>query len=125
MQVFWKWQNLVKKLFYNMMIVYISCYFMDDYLMTGSVVVQVKARDDDSGENARILYELLHTPETHSNWFEINQESGIITTKSHIDCEIDPTPILTILAKDHGNPPLTGSAMVVVHLIDTNDTPSK
>lgn len=76
---------------------------------TGSVVIQVKARDEDSGENARILYELVSSPETHSNWFEINEESGVITTKSHVDCEIDPTPILTVLAKDHGKPPLTGS----------------
>lgn len=90
----------------------------------GSVVIQVKARDEDSGDNAQILYELVSTPETH-NWFEINEETGVITTKSHVDCEIDPTPIITVLAKDSGKPPLTGSATVVVHLIDTNDTPSK
>lgn len=91
----------------------------------GSVVIQVKAEDEDSGENSRILYELLSTPETHSDWFEINEETGVISTRAHIDCEIDPTPVLTVLAKDHGLPPLTGSATVVVHLIDTNDTPSK
>lgn len=90
-----------------------------------SVVVQVKANDEDFGENARITYELIPSPETHSNWFDINQSTGVITTKSHIDCEIDPTPILTVLAKDHGKPALTGSATVVVHLIDNNDAPSK
>jgi len=92
----------------------------------GTFIIQVKARDDDYGDNARVTYQLLQQGNpSHPEWFEINEDTGIITTLAHIDCEIDPTPKLTVIAKDHGKPQLSGTTTVFIHLIDTNDTPSK
>jgi hypothetical protein len=91
----------------------------------GSFILQVKARDDDFGDNARVTYELISTSLSHSQWFQINEDTGIITTLAHIDCEIDPTPRLTVVARDHGKPQLSATTTVFIHLIDTNDTPSK
>ena len=35
-----------------------------------------------------------------TKWFQIDYRSGLITTRSLIDCEIDPEPILTIIVSD-------------------------
>lgn len=87
----------------------------------GTSVIQVRASDKDEGNNSAIIYSLLDTPETHSNWFKIDASSGLITTKVHVDCETDPTPHLMVLATDSGFPPLSASVKVLVTIFDHND----
>lgn len=64
----------------------------------GTSVIQVVAIDRDEGNNSAIIYSLLDTPNTHSEWFRIDAHSGLITTRAHIDCETEPVPQLTIMA---------------------------
>lgn len=66
----------------------------------GTSVYQVVAIDRDEGNNSAIIYSLLDTPNTHSQWFQIDAHSGLITTRAHIDCETEPVPQLTIMASD-------------------------
>lgn len=66
----------------------------------GTSVIQVVAIDRDEGNNSAIIYSLLDTPNTHSQWFQIDAHSGLITTRAHIDCETEPVPQLTIMASD-------------------------
>ncbi|XP_067322476.1 LOW QUALITY PROTEIN: protocadherin-16 [Anolis sagrei] len=87
----------------------------------GSFVLQVTARDKDQGPNGEVRYSLLHTQETHSHWFTIDAATGIITTASALDYEVDPHPQLTVLATDRGTPPLSSTALVRVALQDVND----
>ncbi|KAH0625313.1 hypothetical protein JD844_033822 [Phrynosoma platyrhinos] len=87
----------------------------------GSFVLQVTARDKDQGANGEIRYSLLHTQETHSHWFAIDPATGIVTTASPLDYEVDPQPQLTVLATDRGKPPLSSTALIRVALQDVND----
>ncbi|KAL8191489.1 UNVERIFIED_CONTAM: Protocadherin-16 [Gekko kuhli] len=87
----------------------------------GSFVLQVTARDKDQGPNGEVCYSILHTPHTHSHWFAIDPATGIVTTASSLDYEIDPQPQLTVLATDRGKPSLSSTAVVRVALQDVND----
>ncbi|KAJ9587770.1 hypothetical protein L9F63_018796 [Diploptera punctata] len=87
----------------------------------GTSVFQIHAVDRDEGNNSALAYSISDTPDTHSTWFQIDPRSGLITTKSHIDCETDPVPQLTVVASDNGTPPLSSSATVLVTIHDVND----
>lgn len=93
----------------------------------GTSVLRVQAIDPDIGNNSAIVYSLRAASNgaPYQKWFEIDSATGLITTKSHLDCETDPMPTLIVTATDQGEPPLSGSATVNVHLIDSNDTPRK
>ncbi|XP_055921654.1 protein dachsous [Eupeodes corollae] len=87
----------------------------------GTSVIQVVAVDKDEGNNSAVIYSLVDTPETHSQWFQVNAHTGLITTRAHIDCETEPVPQLKIVAKDNGHPPLSSTATVLVTIHDVND----
>lgn len=87
----------------------------------GTSVIQVVAVDRDEGNNSAIIYSLLDTPDTHSQWFQIDQHTGLVTTRAHIDCETEPVPQLTVIAKDSGFPTLSSSATIFVTIYDVND----
>ncbi|XP_011502737.1 PREDICTED: protein dachsous [Ceratosolen solmsi marchali] len=82
----------------------------------GTSVLRVNAKDADEGLNAQIRYSLLN-----STWFTIDENSGLITTVSHVDCELNPAPLLIVVAADFGKPPLSGSTTVRVTVHDVND----
>lgn len=84
-------------------------------------VLQVAAIDRDEGNNSVITYIILDTPNTHSNWFQIDQNTGLITTRTHIDCETEPVPQLIVQARDNGVPPMSSTATVFIQIHDVND----
>lgn len=87
----------------------------------GTSVIQVNAIDRDEGNNSALIYSLVDTPDTHSQWFQIDKHSGLVTTRAHIDCETEPVPQLTVIAKDSGFPTLSSSATIFVTIYDVND----
>lgn len=87
----------------------------------GTSVIQVNAVDIDEGYNSVLTYSIQEITENHSSWFQIDPRSGLITTKSHIDCETNPVPQLTVIATDSGSPPLSSTATVLVTIHDVND----
>ena len=87
----------------------------------GSSVLQVNASDRDVGENARITYHIRDNVNTHSDWFHVDSDSGLITTNGQVDCEVDSQPWFVLVATDHGNPPLSSSVTVSVSVRDVND----
>ncbi|XP_017474518.1 PREDICTED: protein dachsous-like isoform X2 [Rhagoletis zephyria] len=87
----------------------------------GTSVLKVTAFDRDEGNNSAVLYALADTSETHAEWFQIDRHTGLITTRSQIDCETEPVPQLTVVAKDNGHPPLSSTATVLVTIHDVND----
>ncbi|XP_046326847.2 protein dachsous-like [Haliotis rufescens] len=85
----------------------------------GTYVVKVSATDPDDGNNARILYSI--SDRTPTSWFQIDSNTGLITTKSAIDCEIEAQPRLTVIASDGGETPRISSATVIITVRDVND----
>ncbi len=63
----------------------------------GASVLEVSASDQDVGENARITYSL--TPSKFDDWFEIDSETGLITSLAGLDCEVSSRPELTVVGK--------------------------
>lgn len=87
----------------------------------GSFVLQVTARDKDQGPNGDIIYSLLKGKNSHSDWFYIDPDTGIITTATALDFESEPAPSVTVVAMDNGRPPLSSTAKVDIVLQDVND----
>ena len=55
----------------------------------GTVILRLKARDRDIGQNARIIYEFSqHTAEQYGHLFGIKAESGKIYIKNNLDFEV-------------------------------------
>ncbi|KAL5011978.1 hypothetical protein ScPMuIL_010529 [Solemya velum] len=94
---------------------------VDEIAPPGSQIRQVTALDADIGENARVTYSIMNTPLTHSNWFTIDQRTGLITTRGQIDCETNSRPQIIVVATDGGNPPMSSTATVLVTVRDVND----
>ena len=87
----------------------------------GTRVFQVTATDADAGENGEITYRIENSAETHSDWFDIEPDTGVIVTRTQVDCETDPEPRLVVVASDRGNPRLSSSTSVRVSIQDIND----
>lgn len=80
----------------------------------GTIVATYKAMDEDSDIAA---YSII----PKSDYFEINNGTGIVQIKKQIDYEKIQELNFTILAFDSGIPQLNASATVIVHIININD----
>uniref|UniRef100_A0A182PJ69 Cadherin-related tumor suppressor n=1 Tax=Anopheles epiroticus TaxID=199890 RepID=A0A182PJ69_9DIPT len=85
------------------------------------LVTKVSASDADSEENGQITYRLRDDFES----FEINTDTGEIYTTTRLDREDIAQYTLIVEAVDQGVPQLTGSATVLVNVLDKNDNPPK
>ncbi|XP_060531934.1 cadherin-related tumor suppressor [Cylas formicarius] len=86
------------------------------------LVARISATDADSGENGKVQYKLLDDKE---GAFEMDAASGEIYTSTKLDREDIPNYELTVLAVDLGEPQLTGTATVLVTVVDKNDNPPR
>ena len=80
--------------------------------------LQVKATDADEGLNATITYSLKKS----SSLFSIEPQTGVIKTQARL-INKKKKHILTVLATDHGNPPLFSEVDVMINVIESNDEP--
>ncbi|KAK1802224.1 hypothetical protein P4O66_021889 [Electrophorus voltai] len=85
----------------------------------GSSVAMVAASDSDSGSNREITYSIAPESDPHS-LFLVDQ-TGLVTVAGQLDREEASQHHLVILATDHGDPPLTGTATIQMSLLDVND----
>ncbi|KYN09067.1 Cadherin-related tumor suppressor [Trachymyrmex cornetzi] len=83
-------------------------------------VIKVSARDRDSGENGQVTYHLV---DDFSGSFIIDSRTGQIETNEKLDREEIASYELIVEARDQGHPRLTGTAMVLVTVLDKNDNP--
>ena len=83
----------------------------------GHVVVQVSASDRDTGMSGQFHYTLSPGG---SGVFDIDGD-GFILAKTSVDREMFSSYSFTVLAVDHGTPPLTGTALVIIGIDDVND----
>ncbi|XP_063784915.1 protocadherin gamma-B1-like isoform X37 [Pseudophryne corroboree] len=84
-----------------------------------TLVVLVKAIDNDEGSNAEITYSFSDIPEDALKVFEIGSKSGEIKTKGTVDFEKMKTYEISVQAQDGGG--LVSHASVVVQILDMND----
>ncbi|XP_067899232.1 protocadherin-10-like [Heterodontus francisci] len=83
-----------------------------DYL-----VVKVIAVDSDSGQNARLFYQLLQA--TDQNLFTMRINSGEVRTTRQINDRDVATQMMVILVKDNGHPPLSTTITITLAIIDS------
>jgi cadherin EGF LAG seven-pass G-type receptor 1 len=92
----------------------------------GTTVLSVLAQDQDSGQNAQIIYTFVNEggddeAESDNSAFMIDSMTGAITTTQVLDREKVPGYILTVTARDRGIPPLSDTTDVEIVLNDVND----
>ncbi|XP_074645849.1 cadherin EGF LAG seven-pass G-type receptor 2-like [Tubulanus polymorphus] len=83
----------------------------------GASIFKVLAEDDDAGENARISY----TISDDTDIFQIDMNTGVISTKKLLDRETSPGYTIAVMAQDHGIPRKSDATDVFIQVEDVND----
>ncbi|KAM5240458.1 cadherin-23 isoform 2-T2 [Hipposideros larvatus] len=82
----------------------------------GTSVITMMATDQDEGSNAELAYS-LEGPGMEA--FHVDKDSGLVTTQRPLRSYERFN--LTVVATDGGEPPLWGTTMLLVEVIDVND----
>ncbi|XP_069129376.1 protocadherin Fat 4-like [Argopecten irradians] len=92
-------------------------------LQAGSKVINVTARDDDSAPNGTVTYSLHQdVDEIYPGTFQLDPNSGVITTRKVLDREDISYYVIRVIARDGGTPSRSSTATVSVHVDDINDS---
>lgn len=86
---------------------------------SGTYVASITATDEDTGVNAQIFYDFVSG--NVEQWFTIDVESGLVTTQSRLDREIQGTVELNVSARDGGPNPKWAYTQLKVTILDEND----
>ncbi|XP_068705618.1 cadherin-23-like isoform X2 [Montipora foliosa] len=84
------------------------------------LVYQVSATDLDSGNNAKVSFDIISG--NIGDAFAVNS-SGAVTTIKKLDREQEPSYSLTVLVYDHGLPRRNTTTTLSVTVLDKNDNP--
>ncbi len=85
----------------------------------GSYVAGITATDEDTGINSNIFYAVVSGND--HQWFDIDVTSGLITTQSKLDRELQDTVELRISARDGGPNPRWAYTHIKITILDEND----
>ena len=87
-----------------------------------TVVATLTAVDHDQGTNGSISYMFDgEMDQRYPGIFAIDASTGRVTTKTKLDREVMPEYEIRVVARDHGNPPLSSTAVVILRVLDAND----
>ncbi|XP_029694384.1 neural-cadherin-like [Takifugu rubripes] len=92
---------------------------LSEDVAVGTIVTQVTASDLDSGLNGRFTYSISRESDPFSQF--LVDPSGWVVVADSLDREKISQHRLILLATDAGSPSLTGMAIVMVTVLDTND----
>lgn len=92
---------------------------MSEDVPVGTIVAQVTASDLDSGQNGRFSYSISKESDPYSQF--LVDQSGWVVVADSLDREKISQHRIMVLATDAGSPPLTGTAIVMVTVLDIND----
>ncbi|XP_019958668.2 protocadherin Fat 1a isoform X1 [Paralichthys olivaceus] len=87
----------------------------------GTSVLQVDAKDLDTGNNQEVFFQLVEEKGKSSDYFSIDRDSGIITIAQILDCEETPQHKLRVRVVDGGVPALSSDVVVTIDVMDLND----
>uniref|UniRef100_A0A9J8AN54 Cadherin EGF LAG seven-pass G-type receptor 1b n=1 Tax=Cyprinus carpio carpio TaxID=630221 RepID=A0A9J8AN54_CYPCA len=89
---------------------------------SGTRVITLKAFDADDGDAGVIEYDMEALFDSRSNnLFQINPETGGITTLQPLDREVKDTHVFKVTATDRGTPKRSAIAYLTITVSDTND----
>ncbi|KAJ8383464.1 hypothetical protein AAFF_G00220600 [Aldrovandia affinis] len=97
-------------------------------LPAGTLVIQVKATDLDSGTNGQVVYSLDQNQESEEvlELFSVNSETGWVTTLKELDREGQSRHTVAVVASDRGEKTqLVARTKVEVTVADVNDNPPR
>nr|XP_057910169.1 cadherin EGF LAG seven-pass G-type receptor 2 isoform X2 [Doryrhamphus excisus] len=83
----------------------------------GATVVVISATDEDTGENARITYFM----DDSIPQFDIDPDTGAVTTQMELDYEDQVSYTLAITARDNGIPQKSDTTYLEILVNDVND----
>ncbi|XP_038820726.1 protocadherin-16-like [Salvelinus namaycush] len=86
-------------------------------LPPGTGFGHVSATDRDAGLNARLTFRLLHT----DRHFQINANTGEISTRLSLDREQQSSYQLVVVVQDGGTPPRSATGTAHITVLDEND----
>uniref|UniRef100_UPI003AAF7EDE neural-cadherin n=1 Tax=Centroberyx gerrardi TaxID=166262 RepID=UPI003AAF7EDE len=92
---------------------------MSEDVPIGTIVAQVSAADQDSGQNGRFSFSISKESDPFSQF--LVDQSGWVVVADSLDREKISQHRIMVLATDTGSPPLTGTAIVMVTVLDVND----
>ena len=92
---------------------------LSELIPVGSFVAAITATDSDTGNNAQITYTI--SSGNRHGYFEINSETGLVTTAKSLDQETESHIVMTILAKDGAARPQHVYTNLTVDIWDEND----
>ncbi|XP_053314421.1 protocadherin-23 [Spea bombifrons] len=86
----------------------------------GTAVLKLSTQDlDEEGPNSSVTYTLKSSP--YSLVFSLDPHTGVLSTNGPLDHEEESVLHLLVVATDHGSPPLSSSAQVIIMVEDVND----
>ncbi|CAL8339532.1 unnamed protein product [Lota lota] len=92
----------------------------------GAYVETVTAVDPDSSHGRDFMYKIGKDP---GDWLKVDPHTGVITTAKRPDREsphvVDNIYTAVLHAVDSGEPPMTGTATLLLHVFDQNDNMPK
>ncbi|XP_041864356.1 protocadherin-16 [Melanotaenia boesemani] len=86
-------------------------------LLAGTGFGRASATDRDAGLNARLTYKLLHA----DRHFQINSQTGEISTRLALDREQQSSYQLVVVVQDGGTPPRSATGTAHITVLDEND----
>ncbi|XP_072296133.1 protocadherin Fat 2 [Eucyclogobius newberryi] len=92
-------------------------------LPIGTSVLHISATDKDSGRNKDLSFQLVKTEGNETDFFVIDKQSGLITTKEVLDYEDTTHFHLKVRVSDNGTSPQSRETLVLVNVTDVNDNP--
>ncbi|XP_056625261.1 protocadherin gamma-A11-like isoform X19 [Triplophysa dalaica] len=84
-----------------------------------TVVITVSATDADEGQNGEVIYEFSRISKNAKELFDLDQKSGEIKVKGHVDFEESLRYELLIEGKDGSG--LSSDTRVIIQITDVND----
>ncbi|KAK8742193.1 hypothetical protein OTU49_002167, partial [Cherax quadricarinatus] len=85
----------------------------------GYSIVRVQAFDNDAGDNSLLTYNVEGGGENLP--VEVEETTGWVLTRRELDREENHHYTFTVVARDHGDPPQSASATVILQVQDQND----
>lgn len=82
--------------------------------------MRIQAYDLDEGLNGKINYRISYREKPETFPFEIDQDSGWITTNKALDREVQSRYDFDVIAADSGDVPASATASVVLTVLDLN-----
>uniref|UniRef100_A0A4W6EXE5 FAT atypical cadherin 1a n=1 Tax=Lates calcarifer TaxID=8187 RepID=A0A4W6EXE5_LATCA len=87
----------------------------------GTSILQVEAKDSDTGNNQEVFFQLVEEKGKSSDYFTIDRDTGTISTAQILDHEEIQQHKLRVRVVDGGVPALSSDVIVTIDVTDLND----